>query len=294
MSSEAHRPRPELLLKKEKDSKQTSPDIANGTITTFDNRSLANTRPDDILDVNLEQVKRVLQEMILRIEHEGELETSDVADAILLVVTTLRHLVVDQELVRKSLARTPKANLIHYLISLWPSEGGAKIRKIISERSKTVKEERALDSLVQDITELRISLDEAVDNGIHRKLLSTNKEYLDFSRSVDKNEATLGQAEEILSGLHTLCSKMDLVRNSEHWKECSNSFSDWVEFYVRLKCQPKLQYHFGFQTVQPENLVIGIKNLINELNAEIKETKDKMRYMRDQEKEKIYKKSRNF
>lgn len=284
MSERQRNPQLEALLKKRGASA-----VAAGAISTYQrDQPIERIRPDEILDVNWSRIKRELGDIITRIQNEGELDTEDIAEAILLTTIALRSLSEEEENVANRLRALPESNFITSLLALLPTDFGRQAKQIIANETEVKRENQAVKRLVAEIADVRFALAKAVDQGVDRKLIHENSAYRALDDEYKKWGVVLEPAERIFRDIEIVINR-DLGYFDIDVK---SSISSWVAFYQEQGCTPKLRQVSVDLMYTPQDLAPGISALIQNGRQEMTRLNQRMQYMRDQMKAGIYSKAR--
>lgn len=257
-------------------------------IATYQPQELETVGADDVLDVSWAEVKRVLEETITTITHEGGLEDVKVSEAILLISVALRDLASEEELVRRALERVPANNILTYLQAVLPGKVGTTAREAVTKRWQTEKDSAAVGKVAKDIKELRLALAGAIDEGIHNKLMQTDPDYQTLQERGRRIQEDQHQARAILAEVKDFIRIRDMdpdMRGRIKLKEKPQS-SAWANFYRDKNLQPKL----ATTKDQPraDRLVSGLDVYIEKCEGELVDLRSRLQHLRDVEKRRIY------
>lgn len=257
-------------------------------IATYQPQELETVGADDVLDVSWAEVKRVLEETITTITHEGGLEDVKVSEAVLLISVALRDLASEEELVRRALERVPANNILTYLQAVLPGKVGTTAREAVTKRWQTEKDSAAVGKVAKDIKELRLALAGAIDEGIHNKLMQTDPDYQTLQERGRRIQEDQHQARAILAEVKDFIRIRDMdpdMRGRIKLKEKPQS-SAWANFYRDKNLQPKL----ATTKDQPraDRLVSGLDVYIEKCEGELVDLRSRLQHLRDVEKRRIY------
>lgn len=258
----------------------------NAIATYQPQQPLDTIKATEVLDVSWSEVRRVLDETIVAITHEGGLEDVQVSEAVLLVSVALRDLAAEEELVRRALERVPKNNIFTYLQAVLPGRIGLAARTDITKRWKTEKDSAEVTKIVADMKELRLSLADAIDTGIHNKLMETDASYRALQERGWKIHEDQDPAQGILDEVKEYIRIKRLSSDEKYVYRIKNKpqSPNWESFYRSRDCQPQLSK----TAATPEELVVGLIAYVARCENQLTDLRAQMKHRRDVEKEKIY------
>ncbi len=277
------------------------PDPASGTLATYGDKSLAEIKQGDVLSVNWEAVKRQLNDLIVRIEHEGGLDAPHIAEAIQVVIIALQDLAGDEEIVRNRLAALPEVGFFHYVLALLPTTAGGEVRKIILQRFSAERRGKRFKELATEVQDLRIAVAEAIDGRIHRQLLSEDPEYRQWSEQHDQMADVVMRAHEIILQIDQNVRDQASIRvddtgmRAERMRRAEALKESWITFYCEQKCTPALKIaydHIGRLNIRPQHFLGGLQALKQKLEIPRDTLEQQMRHRRDEVKQTIYTQAR--
>lgn len=278
--------------------RQTKRDAADGVITTFSDIPLADMRSADVLDVNWTALRNRVQDMIDRVTDEGELDTETIGEIIRLVTTALGELAHQEEALERSLQTTPETTVLHNLAQWIPGNIGERAAAMIKDRHFVEKKAQRVKELTIEIRNLRKQLADAVDQGLHRKLLRESNEYRALQEERDNMRGTYETAAEILKALEQSTSKDPSEKKKA--PNIGQNMPSWVKFYREHNLTPdigtKYNLHSGNRELlfqfSAQDLLPGIRTFVETLRRKDETIDHQLTSMRNRLKGEIYNKYR--